>query len=120
MDYVGVVLAEKRLGSRSYAKALLKLFLSAVGDPRDLGSKALDMLLFLIEEAFRDEHRHADVFVSELLEACVKDSLNVFPYRVAVGADNHAALYACVLDKLRFLDYVGVPLCKILAHRGYG
>src|SRR5699024_9518687 len=115
VDDVSIVLTKQRLGRGSYAKTLFKLFASAVGDPCNLRRKSLDVLLFLVQKAFRYEHGHAYVLVTQLLKTAVEDFLHVLPYCVAVRADDHASLYACVFYKLRFFDYVCVPLSKVLA-----
>ena len=68
MDNLLVVFAEKCFRRRTNAKSLLKLFASAVCYPCNLGSKALNVILFLFEETFGDEHRHTNIFMSRRLE----------------------------------------------------
>ena len=120
MDNLLVVFAEKCFRRRTNAKSLLKLFASAVCYPCNLGSKALNVVLFLLEQAFGDKHRHTNVFVSRFLEHTVKNALNILPDSIAVGSYNHTALNACVLNKLSLFADVCVPLSEILVHRGNG
>ncbi len=88
------MLAEKCFGCRPYAKPFGKLFLTAVSDPCNLGSKARNMVLFLLQKAFGDKHGHIDIFVSCFLKASVKVLLNKLPYSIAIWPDNHTTLYA--------------------------
>ena len=118
VDNVSVMLAEESLGSRTNAKLLGELFCAAVSYPCNLGSKARNVILLLLEKRFGNEHRHIYVLVTELLESGVKDSLNILPDSVAVGANDHTSLYAGVVDKIGLLYDVGVPFCEVLVHRG--
>ena len=54
------------------------------------------------------------------LEGGIKDALDVFPDRVAVGTDDHAALDAGVFDQLGLFDDVGIPAGKVLVPAGDG
>ena len=120
MDDIRIVLAEQRLGGRAHAKALLELFAAAVGDPRHLRRKALDMILFLLQKAFGDEHGHTDILVPRLLEHTVQNVLDILPDRIRIRADDHAALHTGIAHKLRFFHDVGIPLGEIVLHRGDG
>ena len=62
------MVAEKSFRCRSYAKSLLKLFTSAVCNPRNLRSKAFNVVLFLLQKTFRNKHRHIHVFVACFLK----------------------------------------------------
>lgn len=42
--------------------------------------------------------------------------LNVFPDRVAVRLDDHAAFYAGVIHQLGFFNNIGVPFGKVNVH----
>ena len=110
------MLAEKRFRGRTDAKTLGKLLASAVRYPCDFGSKALNVLLFLVEQRFGDKHGHEHILVTELLEAAVEDRLNVFPYCVSVRAYYHAALYARISDEIRFQTDIRVPFGKVFVH----
>ena len=117
---VGVVLAEERLAGGTHAQALLQFFVAAVGHPRHFRRKALDVIFLFIEQAFGDEHRHADVLVSRRLEHPVQNMLHQFPNGIAVRTDHHTPFHAGVFDEFRFFDDVGIPLGKILVHGGDG
>ena len=118
MDDILIVIAEECLGSRSDDQPLLKHVLSAYRDDGALGREALDVILLLLEERFGDEEGHVYVLVAELLELRVEDLLYVLPDRVAVRSDYHAALDPGVVDELRLLDYIRVPLGEVNVHRG--
>ena len=111
-----VVLAEKSLGGRTDDKSFGELVLSADGYDRALGSKARNVIGFLLQKRLGDEHRHIYVLVTELLELGVKDALDILPDRVSVGADDHTSLNARIVNQLRFLYNVGIPLGKICFH----
>ncbi len=110
------MLTKQRFRGRTDAKPFLKLFAAAVSDPGNLRSKAFNVVFFLLKEAFRNEHRHIDVLVTGILEHSVKDALNVLPNCIAVRADNHAALYARIFNKLRLFNDIGIPFGKVLFH----
>ena len=111
-----VVLAEERFGGGAHAEAFLQLFAAAVSYPGNLGSEALNVVFLLVEKALGNEHGHTYILVTQRLEAAVKVFLHILPYSVAVGAYDHAALYARILNELGLLAYVCVPLCEILVH----
>ena len=87
------MLAKQRFRGRAYTQALRQLLLSAVRHPGHLRRKALDMVLFLLEQALGDKHRHLHVLMPQLFKARVKDMLNIFPDRAAVRAYNHASAH---------------------------
>ena len=116
VDIVLVKIAEKRLGRGPHAQTLLQLRQPSVRHPGYLRGKALHMILFLLKKAFRNEHGHIDIFHARFLEPLVQLLLDQLPDRVAVGLDRHAALHARILDQLRLLHHVGVPLGEILIH----
>ena len=113
------MIAEQRLGGGADAQALRQLLAAADRDPCALRRKALDVILFLLQQAFGDEHGHGHVLVTVCLEHPVKLLLNIFPNGVTVRAQNEKSLYPGVIDKLRLGAYVGKPLGKILLHIGY-
>ena len=113
------MIAEQRLGGRADAQTLGQLLTAADGDPRTFRRKALDMILLLLEQALRYQHRHCDVCMSVTLEHSVKNVLNILPNRVSVGAHDEAALNAGVVHQLRLCAYVSKPLGKVLLHVGY-
>ena len=122
VDDVLIVLTEQGLGGGADAVALLQLLAAAVGDPGALGGEALHVVLFLLEQALRDEHGQVHVFVAGLLKALVQLGLDVLPEGVAVGVavgavDEHA-LDGGVVDELRLPAHVGVPLGEVHLHVG--
>ena len=118
LDDIFIVLAEQGLGGGTDAVALLELVAAAHGDPGALRGKALHVVLFLLQQAFGDEHGHVDVFSAGLFELNVHQPLDVFPDGVAVGAIDEHALDGGIVDELRLGAHVGVPLGKILLHVG--
>ena len=89
-----------------------------MGDPGYFRGKALDVVLLLLQKAFRDEQRHGDVLVTGLFKLGVEDMLDIFPDRIAVRAHDHAALDRGIVAQLRLFDDVGVPLGEVNLHRG--
>ena len=112
------MLAEESLGGRTNTEPVLKLLISSVSYPCNFRSKALNVILFLLKKAFRNEHRHTNVFVAGFLEHSIKDMLNVLPDSIAVRANYHTALNAGIFDEFGFFADVSVPLREILVHRG--
>ena len=113
---ISIVLAEQSLGSRSYAESVLKLLASAVSYPCNFGSKALNVILFLLEKALGDKHRHTNILVTQCLETGIEYLLYVLPDSVAIGSYYHTALYACIRYEFCFSADIGIPLCEILIH----
>jgi len=66
-----IVVAKQCFGSRTYTKPFFQLFRTAVCDPCNFRCKAFYMVFFLLQQAFRNEHRHANVFMSSFLERFV-------------------------------------------------
>ena len=120
VDDVGVMLAEEGLGGGADGQAVLQLLAAAHGDPGALGGEALHMVLLLLEQGLGNQHGEVYVFVPGLLKAPVQLALYVLPNGVAVGAVNEHALDGAVVDELRFLADVGVPLGEILVPGGDG
>ena len=120
MDDLGVVVAKHRFGCRAHAQPLGQLLLAAVGDPRHFGSKAFHMVFFALQQAFRNKKRHHDVFMPQRLEPRVQIVADILPQRRRVRAHDHAAAHAAIRRQLGFFDHIGIPLGKILVHRGDG
>ena len=110
------MLAEQGLRRGANGQALGQTVLSAKGDPRTLGRKALHVILLLGQKALGNKHRHIYVLMTQRLKASVQILLNVFPNRIAVGAKDHTTLNAGVVHQLCFFHHVGIPLCKIGIH----
>ena len=115
-DDLGIVLAEQGLGGRADAQALLELFRAAVGDPGDFRRKALNMVLLLLQQAFRDKNRHGYIFVAGRLEHAVQHMLDILPQRLRIGAHDDTALDRGIVDHLGLFDNVRIPLGKIHVH----
>ena len=115
---VGIVLTEQCFRSRTHTEPFFQLFASAVGDPCHFRCKAFYVILFLFEQAFRNKHRHADIFMSGFLKHAVQNMLHILPDGVTIRTNDHTALDAGVFDKLCFFYNIGIPLCEILIHGG--
>ena len=76
------------------------------------------MILLLLQKTFGDQDGHGDVLVTVSLEHRVKLLLDIFPDRVAIGAQNEKALYAGIVHQLRLRADIGEPLGKVNLHIG--
>ena len=117
---VCIMLAEQGFGSGTNTNAFLQLLFAAVGYPCNLGRKAFYMILFLLQQAFGDEHRHIYIFYACFLEAVIQLSLQKLPDGIAIRADDHAALQAGICRQVSFFYNVRIPLGKIHFHIGDG
>ena len=90
-----------------------------MGYPCHLRGKAFHMILFLLKKAFRYEHGKIHILHAGCLESLVQLLLDKLPDRIARRFDHHTALNAGIVNQLRFLYHIGVPLCEILVHGGY-
>lgn len=86
--------------------------------PCYLRCESLNMILFLLEQALRDEQRHIYVLYTGLFKTAVKLLVDVLPDCVTCRFDDHAAFDRRIVNQLCFLNNIGVPLCKIFLHRG--
>ena len=118
VDDVVEVLAEQRLGRRADTVALLELLTAAHRDPRALRREALDVVLFLLQQGFRDQHRHIDVLCAGLLEFRIHQTLDIFPNGVTVRTVDKHALDRGIVDQLCLFADIRVPLGKIDLHIG--
>lgn len=118
VDDVVEVLAEQRLGRRADTVALLELLTAAHCDPRALRREALDVVLFLLQQGFRDQHRHIDVLCAGLLEFRIHQTLDIFPNGIAVRTVDKHALDRGIVDQLCLFADIRVPLGKIDLHIG--
>ena len=112
------VVAEHGLRGGSERQPLLQLVAAAHGDPSHLRGKAVDQFAFLFQQALRDQRGHCHVLVSGLFKLPVHDPLNVFPDSVAVWTQDHKSLHAGIVDQLRLLADVRIPLGEIVLHTG--
>ena len=88
------MLAEQGFGSGTDTNAFLQLLFAAVGYPCNLGRKAFYMVLFLLQQAFGNEHGHVYIFHACFFETVIQLSLQQLPDGIAIRADDHAALQA--------------------------
>ncbi len=109
--------AEDGFGRRTNRQTLLQLFRAALRHPCNLRRKALDMLRFLQQQAFRNQHREIHVLMTRFLEALVHFLLDALPDGVAVRANDHAAAHRRVIAQLRLEDDVRIPLREVLIAR---
>ena len=119
MDYMRIMLAEKRFRSRSDAKFFLKFFASSVSHPCDFGSKTLNVVFFLLKKTLGNEHRHINVFMPRSFESRIEILLNIFPDRITVRSEYDASLDGRIVHEFRFKDDVRIPFSKIFVHRRY-
>ena len=112
------VVAEHGLRGGSEGQALFQLVATAHGDPSHLGGETVDQFAFLFQQALRDQRGHCHVLVSGLFKLPVHDPLNVFPDSVAVWTQDHKSLHAGIVDQLRLLADVRIPLGEIVLHTG--
>ena len=118
VDDVFIVFTKQGLRGGPDTIALLKLLAAAVSDPGALRGEALHMVLLLLKKALRDEHGEVDVLMARLLKLGVHDALDVLPQSIAIGAIDEHAFDAGIVDELRLLAHVRVPLGKVHLHVG--
>ncbi len=82
------------------------------------GAKPSHVLGLLHQQAFRDEQRKVGVDVAGGLEPAIEPLLHQLPDRVAVRADDHAALHGRIVGQLGAADDVDVPAPEVLGLRG--
>ena len=61
--------------------------------PCNLRCKALYVILFLLEQALRNEHWHVYILYSCLFEHCIEILLYILPDGITIGFKDHASLY---------------------------
>ena len=83
---------------------------AVVRDDRAFLGEPFRHVLFLGQETHGDEEGEIGVDVALLLEEAVEPPLHLFPDRVAVGLDDHAAADVRVVGQAGVPDDVQVPL----------
>src|SRR5258706_13308903 len=73
------------------------------------------MLRLALEEAVGNEQGEVHVFVTSGFDACVHRLLHVFPQRVAVGLDDHAAPHRRLVREAGFFHQVRLPLREVVS-----
>ena len=116
VNVILIEIAEQRLGCRTHAHSLLQGLQAAVCHPRNLGSKALHMILLLLEQGLGNEHGKIYILYACLLEPCIQLLLDQLPDRITCGLDNHAALDGRIVAKLCLSHNICVPLREIYIH----
>ena len=111
---LAVMLTKQGFRGWANTKSFVKLFVTANSYPSTFRSKALNMVLLLLEQTFGDKHRHIHIFVTCFLKSSVKVSLDILPDSITVWTDNHTSLNTAIINKLCLFYNVGVPLCKVL------
>ena len=120
LDLFLVEIAEQSLGSRTYAKSLLKQIKTAMSYPCNLRGKTFYMIFLFIKKRLRDKDRHVNVLYTGFFKSAVKLMLDILPDRITCRFDRHTALNTCIATKLSLLNNVCIPLSKILIHRRNG
>ena len=78
------------LAGRPHDQRLLELLAAAMGDDRDLGREAFDVLGLFLQEALRDEERKVGVARAGLFDAAIELVAQHLPDAEAVGTKHHA------------------------------
>jgi hypothetical protein len=94
---------------------LLELLAAGVGDDRELGREALDVLGLALQVRHRDEQREVRVDVPGVLEPLVELAWSSSQIRVAVRPDDHRALGGPAVGQLGLEDDLVVPGGHVLA-----
>ena len=112
------LLLQPRIGVHDNTLACGVVFQTVVRNHGALFRKALHMLRLTAQERLRDEQGEIGVLHAFRLETLVEVRLNGFPYRIAVGLDNHATAHRGLLCKVCFYYQFVVPLRVVFATRG--
>ncbi len=105
------------LAGRPHDQRLLEQLAAAMGDDRDLGREAFDVLRFLLQKALRDEEREVRIARAGLLDAPIELVAQQLPDAEAVGTKHHRAAHRRIIRQLGAQDDVVVPSREILAAR---
>ena len=116
LDCILEILTEQGFGSRTDAVTLFQPLTAAISDPRALRREALYVVLFLLKQAFGDQHRHIDILRAGLLKLGIHDALDVLPDRIAIRTVNKHTLNGRIIDQLGLFAHIGKPLRKIHFH----
>ena len=118
LDPLGHVLADDRLAGGPHDDGLLELLAAGMGDDRQLGAEALDVLGLAAQVALGDEQREVGVLGAGRLDAGVDLGLHPLPDAVAVRADDHRAPHRAVLGQLGLGQHVLVPAREVVGLGG--
>ena len=118
LDPLGVHRPENRLGGRADDQPLFEFLAAAVRHVGDLRREPLHVFRFLRQQALGDEQRKVRVHVAGGLDAAIERLLDQLPDRIAVRADDHAALDGRIVGELCAADDVQIPAREVLRARG--
>ena len=74
------------------------------------------MILLLLEQTLRNQHRHGHIGMSGALKVCVQLLLNVLPNGIAIGAEDKHALGAGIVNQLCLGADISIPFGEIHIH----
>ena len=97
LHHILIIIAEKRLRRRPYAKPLLQGLHTAMRHPCHFRCKALHMVLLLIQEAFRNKHGQVDILHARRLKHIVHLLLDQLPDGITCRLKYHASFNARVV-----------------------
>ena len=117
MHVAGIEIGKQCFRSRPHTHALLQLLRAAMRHPGNLRRKSLDMILFLLQQALRNQARQVYILNTGLLEPSVQLLLDILPDRVTGRLDHHESLELRISRQLCLFDNVRVPLGEVLLHR---
>ena len=100
MQYMCKVIAEQRFTGGAHAQTVFQRLAAAHCHPSHFRSKALNMVFFLLQQAFGNKQRHCHVFVPGFFETGIQQALNIFPNGISVGAQNDTALHGGIVYQL--------------------
>ena len=92
LNPVAIRIPDDRFGRRPHDQRLFQFLPAGMRNDRDFRSKAFDVLRFLLQKALRNEHREVGILMPGLLEHAVESLLHLFPDRIAIRTNDHAAL----------------------------
>ena len=116
MHFLRIIIAEQGLGGRPYCQLFLQQLGTAPGDPRHFGRESLYVILFLLEQTVRNKQRHGTVLHAGLFEALIQAFSDRVPDRESGRLQDHTPLDRGIITKLRFLNYICIPLREIHIH----
>src|SRR5437667_106662 len=82
---------DHRLRGRAQHERFLEILAAAFGDELKFGFEAGDVVFLLLQETERNQRREVPVLVPGFLDETVQRIADVFPQRVAIGANDHGS-----------------------------
>src|SRR4029453_2765891 len=99
LNPVAIGIPNDGLRRRPDNQRLFKLLTATVRDHSDFWSEPFDMLRLLLQKVLRNEQWKVGILVPGFLKHPIKRLLHFFPDGIAIGANDHAALYRGVIRK---------------------